>query len=403
MTSQKVLEPAGNASVRAKQLRLALICDFVEENWPSMDLVGDMLFDHLVSEHAPELAVTKVRPSMRCRFRRISMPGAAAALENADRCVNRFVDYPFWLRRRRAQFDLFHIVDHSYSQLVHHLPPGRTIVTCHDLDTFRCLLEPESEKRPRWFRAMMQRVLDGFRLAAHIITVSSATRDDVLRHRLCPPERVSVVHNGVHPSCSPAANATADAVAARLLPNDAIGTQCLLNVGSTIRRKRIDILLRVFAAVRHELPQVRLIHAGAGMTHDQLQIARELKIENAVIELPPLTRDVLAAIYRRADLLLHTAEAEGFGLPLIEAMACGCPVIASDMPVLREVAGSAGTYCQVADVSAWKDTVIRLLDEKEQRKNAWEERRKQAIARASRFSWTETAQQTARIYTSVLQ
>ena len=379
-----------------------MICDFAEENWPSMDLVGDMLFDHLMPQSAADLVVMKLRPPMRHRFRRIVIPGTEVSLENVDRLANRFVDYPFWLRRRVAEFDLFHIVDHSYSQLVHHLPRRRTIVTCHDLDTFRCVLEPEREKRPRWFRAITRRVLDGFRQAAHVITVSSATRDEVLRHRLFPPEQVSVVHNGVHPSCSPAPDVAADSAALVLLPRDFNGARCLLNVGSTIPRKRMDVLLRVFAAVHREFPDVRLIRAGARMTRAQLDLARELKIEDAMIELPALSRDVLAAVYRRADLLLHTAEAEGFGLPLIEAMACGCPVIASDLHVLREVGGQATAYCPVAEIGAWKAAVVRLLNERAQQSVAWNLRRKQAIAHANRFSWAETARQTASVYKAVL-
>jgi glycosyltransferase involved in cell wall biosynthesis len=145
------------------------------------------------------------------------------------------------------------------------------------------------------------------------------------------------------------------------------------------------------------------MRAGACMTPEQRQLARDLKIENAVFELPTLTREVLAAVYRRAELLLHTADAEGFGLPLIEAMACGSPVVASDLPVLREVGGTAATYCPVAEVSAWKDTVVRLLGESTQRSSSWELRRRQAVARAGLFSWAESAQQTARIYKAVFQ
>ena len=117
--------------------------------------------------------------------------------------------------------------------------------------------------------------------------------------------------------------------------------------------------------------------------------------------LPFLERDVLAAVYRRSALLLQTADAEGFGLPVAEAMACGCPVVASDLPVLREVGGPATAYCPVADIAAWQETVIRLLRERRQQPEVWALRSNQAVTHAARFCWSENARQTARIYRNV--
>jgi glycosyltransferase involved in cell wall biosynthesis len=328
------------------------------------------------------------------------MPSKLA--QNADLLINRFVDYPFWLRAQRGDYDVFHLIDHSYSQLLHSLPPERTVVTCHDLDTFRCVLEPERERRPRWFRAITRRILKGFQRAAHVLAVSEATREELLRHRLFPPERISVVPNGVHPSCSPLPDPVADSAAARLLPVGDINTVWLLNVGSAMPRKRLDVLLRAFAAVLREVPQARLLRVGGEFTPAQLQLVSDLNVEHAIVVLPFLERDVLAAVYRRAALLLHTAESEGFGLPLIEAMACGCPVVASDLPVLREVGAQAAVYCRVADVNRWKDQVLDLLRERIQPGDVWELRRQTGIAHAARFSWAENARQTARIYRKVL-
>src|SRR5207249_12326989 len=116
----------------------------------------------------------------------------------------------------------------------------------------------------------------------------------------------------------------------------------------------LDVLLKTLAALREQHPEIRLVRVGGDLTPDLLQLAAELKILDSIVVLPFLERDTLAAVYRRSTLLIHTAEAEGFGLPLIEAMACGCPVVASDLPVLREVAASSAVYCRVADVSHWK-------------------------------------------------
>jgi glycosyltransferase involved in cell wall biosynthesis len=129
---------------------------------------------------------------------------------------------------------------------------------------------------------------------------------------------------------------------------------------------------------------------------------RDLAIEDYVQVMPFLSRDVLAAVYRRAALLLQPSEAEGFGLPIVEAMACGCPVVASELPALREVGGSSAAYCPIGDIKAWSDTVIRLMRERGEENGGWRRRCEEAVAHASLFSWTESARRTADIYKTVL-
>lgn len=365
-----------------------------------MDSVGDMLAQHL-QLNSRDISVTQIRPAMRRRCSSIPLVGNTQLMLQADRLFNRFGDYPAQLRRRVNEFQLFHLVDHSYSQLIHVLPCERTIVTCHDLDSFRCLLEPEQQRRPLWFRAMTRRVFEGFRRAARVVCVSEATRRELLRHEVLPPDRIVMIHNGVDPACSPCPNPAADAEAARLLGNQS-DTVWLLNVGSTVARKRIDILLRVFASIRRELPEARLVRVGGVFTVAQLQIVKELGLDQYITVLPLLDRNVLAAVYRRAALLLHTSEAEGFGMPLSEAMACGCVVVASDLPVLREVGGTAATYCPVGNVEVWKNAAVRLLREWQACGETWAIRREGAISHAARFSWAEHARQITQIYREVV-
>ena len=382
-----------------QRARVAVICDFLEEAWPSMDLNGDLLYEFLARNHAGQVAATQVRPHFHRRFGRLLM--AKPVAWNADRLLNRHLDYPRWLRARRSQYDLFHIVDHSYSQLIHVLPPRRTVVTCHDLDTFRCLLEPGSEKRPRWFRAMSQRILNGFLQAAHVITNSGTTREELLRYRLFPAEKITVIHSGVHPAFSALEDPSAALEADRLLGVSSPGEILVLSVGSTIPRKRIDILLRVFAAVRREFPQARLVRVGGAFTPAQLQLARELGVEPAITILPFLERTVLASVYRRVSLLLQTSESEGFGMPLAEAMACGCPVVASDLSVLREIGGAACSYCRLGDIDDWKRAVIGLLAGGAQ-PDVTEIRRQQALDQVARYTWAENARRTIQVYFQVL-
>src|ERR1700761_2585348 len=100
------MEPSG------KRLKVAILCDYAEENWPSMDLVADVLLEKLAANHAESVAATRVRPRFRWRFARCGQD-AAGIKYNADRILNRFIDYPLALRRYGERFDVFHVMDHS--------------------------------------------------------------------------------------------------------------------------------------------------------------------------------------------------------------------------------------------------------------------------------------------------
>lgn len=365
-----------------------------------MDLVAEMLFRSLQRDHADSFAATLLAPSMRRRLTRVA--SESRHFFNADRLLNRFWDYQRWLRSRTQEFDLFHVIDHSYGQLLHHLPPARTIVTCHDLDTFRSLIDPQAEPRSRLFQKMMRNVLSGFQKAALVACDSEATRDELLAHKLIAPERLRVVPLGVHPSCSLEANPAADSEARRYLGEGPENSINLLHVGSTIKRKRIDVLLETLAGLRKEFPQACLIRVGGPFTPAQVDQARRLDLENAIVVLPHLSREVLAAVYRQADLVLQPSDAEGFGLPVIEAMACGTPVIASDLPVLREVGGEAASYVPVSEVPAWTEAINWLLQEREQQPEKWAARKAAGITQAAKFSWAEYARKMVGLYDEVL-
>jgi glycosyltransferase involved in cell wall biosynthesis len=167
----------------------------------------------------------------------------------------------------------------------------------------------------------------------------------------------------------------------------------LLHVGSCVPRKRIDVLLDVFAAARGRRPDLRLVKAGGAWTPAQRDQIGRLNLGSAIVHRPDLTRAELAALYRRAALVLVPSEMEGFGLPVIEALACGAAVLASDLPALREAGGPAAVYLQVGDVAAWAETVIAILDRPD-RAPPPEARRQQG----ARFTWAEHARVIADAY-----
>lgn len=373
--------------------RVGILFDYAAENWPSMDLVGDLLVAGL-RRHAPRYAPEPIRPEMPRPFGR----WLGSRAHNADRLVARHLAYPRSLRRGPGM-DLYHVVDHSYAHLVHALPARRTIVTCHDLDAFRSLLQPERDPRPLWFRAMMKRVLRGLQRAAHVVCDSDAVRAELLEHRVVPADRVSTVPLAAHPDFGADTHAEPDAHAAALLgpaPADAID---LLHVGSTAPRKRIGLLLRAAAPVLAANPRARLVRVGGPLEPAHRQLAEELGIVRRIVEVPWVPRPLLASLYRRAAVVVSTSEREGFGLPLVEAMACGAPVLASALPVYREVGGPAVRYVDGEDPAAWSGAFLETLAADEGERRA---ARAASLDRARRYGLDRFAAEIAAVYDRVL-
>ena len=358
-------------------LRLAVVRDFRAEGWPSMDLCADQLLVHLRAA-ALGLVAADLAPPLRRLAQRLPVVGRRHAAFNADRLINRHLLLPLHLRSCIRRSDLFHVADHSYAHLVHSLPAGRTGVYCHDLDAFRCLTDPAAEPRPRWFRWLAGRVLTGMQKAAVVFYSTGPVREQMLQLGLVDAAKL------VHAPYGVAAEFTPDApVPVELpVPGDA---PYLLHVGGNMPRKRLDVLLDVFAAVRPRVPGLRLVQVGGPWP---TPLAERLgRLGGSVLQVRGLSREQLSELYRRAAAVLVTSEAEGFGLPAIEALACGAAVVASDIPVLREVGGDAVVYCAVGDVPAWAGAVAGLLTDPELAPP-----RATRLAQAARYSWGEHAQ-----------
>ena len=374
-------------------LTVGVCPDFAEERWPSMDRVAAQLLAALGSHHAPAVDVDVLRPPFSKRAMRWSEGRAAYTM---DRACNRFVDYPRHLRRAAGAHDVYHVVDHSYAHLVWHLPANRTVVTCHDLDAFRSILEPAEERRWVPFRVATRHILGGLRRAAAVVCDTEAVAMELIKRSVVRPEQVSVVHLGVDELFAPAPDPAADADVADLMPFSR-DLPVVLHVGATVARKRIDVLLRLFAGLRFD-PAPRLVHVGEALTPEQAELARQLGITDRMTVLTSLDDRRLAAVYRRAALLALPSDREGFGFPVIEALRTGTAVVASDLTVLREVGGAAARYCPAGDVDAWTRTVTDVIG-----------RPIDAAARALRaewaasFTWRRYVDQMIRIYSLVAE
>jgi glycosyltransferase involved in cell wall biosynthesis len=382
------------------RLRVAICADFVEERWPSMDRVATMLHDTLRDHHGDQFDVTCVRPAFARVATRLPVAAASRVAFNADRYLNRFWRYPAHAAALVHQYDLFHVVDHSYAHLVHALPAARTIVTCHDLDAFRSIVAPGDEPRSAPFRRVTRRILTGLQRAACVTCDATPIRDELAARALVPPQRLVVAPLGVDHAFFARSDPEAERAAMSVAPASSNDIE-LLHVGGAAPRKRIDVLLQACARVARELPQVRLTRVGDPFTAEQQRMVRELAIEDRVTAVSRVDERTLAALYRRAVLVLQPSEREGFGLPVIEALASGTPIVASDIAVLREVGGTAAEYCAVGDVEGWARTVVALLNERRVAVERWTVRREAGRRQARRFTWEHFGSTIAEIYRAV--
>ncbi|MCE9561941.1 MAG: glycosyltransferase [Planctomycetes bacterium] len=337
-----------------------------------MDLCADQLLANL-----PD-GITRVDIAPEFRQFCSHFPFPRRLSFNADRLVNRHILLPRVVRRAARNADYVHIVDHSYAHLVRAVPPGHAGVYCHDLDAFRSILEPEQDPRPWWFRRLAHRTLDGLKRAA-IVFHSTAEVGRRLATGIVNPERLVYAPYGV------ATEFTSQATAPVELPVS-IHSPFLLHVGSNIPRKRLDVLLDVFAEVRRHAASLRLVQVGGPWPPHLAEQINRLGIGEAVTQVRNLTREQLAELYRRTAVVLVPSEAEGFGLPVIEALACGAVVIASDISTLREAGGAVVDYCAVADVAGWVEAATRVVNGSPSTRD-----RAARLAHAARFSWREHA------------
>lgn len=240
---------------------------------------------------------------------------------------------------RDGEFDVIHLTDHA---LGHHAGgfagKARVVVTCHDVMPFTLPGYHRSARERVVKQAFLRHSLAGFRRADRVIAVSEFTAREATRLLDLPPHLVTVVPNMVRRVFRPMERAVAEAALATaglVLPS---GPR-VLSVGHAGPYKNLEFLLRVMA--QPGLRQVTLIRVGR-LTERQRALATDLGVAERIVYAGGVSDEALTALYGAVDVLAQPSRAEGFGLPVIEAMACRLPVVVSDCGALPEVVGDAG-------------------------------------------------------------
>ena len=295
---------------------------------------------------------------------------------------------PFALQKERV--DLLH----ALAFVTPLLSPCPSVVTVYDLSF---LLYPENfERAKRFYLGLFTRL--SVRRARRVIVISESTKRDVVRLLGVPPEKVEVVYCGLDEAFHPLAQEQVAAFRSkRGLPE-----RFILFVGTIEPRKNVTRLIEAFAALQTcQLANLKLVIGGAKGWFYQDVFARveELGLEGEVMFPGYIPANELPLWYSAAKLFVYPSLYEGFGLPPLEAMACGTPVVVASTSSLPEVVGEAGLTVDPSDIEGLAEAMRRALADEALR----QEMRERGLRRAQGFSWTKTAQETVQVYRRAME
>lgn len=345
-------------------MKIVLFRDLPSERWWSMERYADELYNALCSLNI------KVKQYTLSRW----FPKASGVTHNLLNYIWRLLIYPLAARTQRG--DINHILDHSYAHLAYLLPSQGTVITCHDLAP---LAFPEQRRGLSY--QIWRFALAALPKAKHILADSAYTRMELIQNTPIAPERIHVVPLGVR---LPATNGESQPRTDNLI----------LHVGACAPRKNVTSLLRALALV----PQACLVQVGGQWNVEQEQLIVDLNLATRVQQLGHVSETQLAHYYRTASVFVFPSLYEGFGLPILEAMATGLPVICSNATSLPEVAGEAALLFNPTDINMLAEHIQNVLNDSTERHRL----RIAGWRQAQVFTWERTAQATLAVYNRLI-
>ncbi len=352
-------------------MKVTLFRDLPTEHWYSMDRYADELARMLPKLGCDVESFVAARP-----FPELS--GAANALANY---AWRMIVYPRHARKRQSEIN--HIIDHSYAHLLHALDASRTVVTCHDIAPL-ARNEGRGIGRRLWdqsFRAMLR--------TAHVIADSAFTREAIISHSDYPADRIHVVplaasgsfFESIKPSDLRALREEYQLTSRRII----------LHVGSCEPRKNVEAILFALEALDHD---IALVQIGGTFSPSQRALIESLDLGDRVLQISFAEEEKLRTWYQSADVFVFPSHYEGFGLPVLEAMASGAPVVCANAGSLPEIAEDAALLTYPNEADKLSEAIRGVLQDSALAADL----RVRGIERAKKFSWERVARETLAIY-----
>lgn len=363
-----------------RTMNVVLFYDLVQEHWPSIEVYADRLIGGLQRLQEPGWTFTGVCPRG-LHWSRLAVPALY---------FSRTVLYLPYARQHQGQIN--HVLDNSYGHLLYLLDPHRTVVTSHGGTPITWRKWNREGPAMRFF----DWAFAGTLRAAHIIIVSEYSKRELVEHFDYDPARVHVIYHGVDEIYRALPADTRATLRAQQLQPEEAGL--VLHVGHCAARKNIEGLLRAFAALlRQSARPYRLLQVGGQFSPEQRQLIERLGISKRVTQIPPIPNAELVNMYNAADVFVLPSLYEGFGVPLIEAMACGTPVVCTEYELFREVCTDAALFADSRDADALATAMARVLNEP----TLAADLQQRGLARAKIFTWERTARETLAVYQQI--
>jgi glycosyltransferase involved in cell wall biosynthesis len=308
--------------------------------------------------------------------------------------LGRFVKYPMLASRTAG--DVYHVLDHSHANLTLALNGDKTIITCHDIIPLLASLKKVPIASGRLTKYTFPQRIRCMKRCRYILTVSEATKRDLCEYGGVDPAQVIVAHNGVNTTFrpDPVGDTSREERTAAIRKKHGFpeGAKVILHVGTATRYKNTPALLRALKLLLEEPStknEVWLLRAGAPFYEDEDALIDELGIRQRVVHAGRLPDDeALADYYRAADVFAFPSLYEGFGWPPLESLACGTPVVTSNVASLPEVVGDAGLTVDPRDPAALAAALTKLLAETGSVRRA---RVAKSLSQAGHFTWDNCA------------
>jgi glycosyltransferase involved in cell wall biosynthesis len=348
----------------------------IVEQWAKMNTSDEFLLFCANRQQYEDKSAHSLLSRLPANFKPIFLTGL-------DRATGRYLGSRMLNALTRSFYRNRADIYHSFGPMVPRTAICPVVPTIHDLAVE---LDP-AVRRLSASRHERQLISNSTRVAARIIAVSNQTQSDISSVYGVEAEYIDVVYNGINPVYSPEPDLI---LRAELRERHRITGQFVLAVGSDIPRRNYGRMLTAMEMAWHSNPQVKLVLAGRNdwaTAPIYKRAATEGVMERIVWVQSPTDRE-LAGLYRDAVLTCCASSFEGFGLSVLEGMACGSPVVCSDMRSLREVAGDAAVYFVHDDPESMGQTIAGLLEDGEYRRQL----RYRGLQRATHFTWANAAE-----------
>lgn len=303
---------------------------------------------------------------------------------------NKFI----WNIRTASQYCRVHHIDIYHTQyIIPFFMPSHTKIVTHIHDVSFCAYKNLIKRSDAFFlNTLIPRAIQK---SDHVIAISEFTKNEIIKYYQCPAGKITVIRNAVSMHCDPQLRPV-DVRTKYHLPENFI-----MALGTMQPRKNIPFLVEVFASLAQERNDISLVLVGKRDHNFDLMIRNVLmnypQIADRVIFTGYVSDAEKCVLYALSSVFVFPSVYEGFGIPILEAFSMGTPVVASDIPPHREVAGNVGLYCDPQSIDQWKKMLYDVLDNDKIR----EDIQKMAQTQIMNFSWKESAQKLVSLYNTL--